>query len=189
MKPVARWVGKVALARELGVGVRQVENYAADGMPREKRGRAWAYEVEACTVWREARKRPRSVEVVSFEQARARRELAQAQLAEDELGRRRGELYTGTDVDRWTATFGDAVRARVMALPRYAHRVQAAQTFQESHALLELIARELLEGLQIAVQRAGHGRGNRGGRPRGPGRADGARARGATRPAATADRQ
>ena len=169
MKSRERWVGKAKIAAILGVGIRQIDNYAAEGMPRRKRGRTWQYEEGQCATWKKGRRRTRSEEQVAFERARTRRELAQAQMMEDELALRRGELYTGTEVDHWVAILADTLRANVMALPRHAHRVEATRTFQDAHVLLEDIARELLVDLQSAIERVNHGNGSRrGGRPPGP---------------------
>ncbi len=134
------------LAAELGVGARQIANLREEQMPCVKVGREYYYPYAAIT-WYHARKyealegqRP-----PALEEARARRELAQAQLAEIELAKARGELVTHDIFESELGLILDGLRARLLNLPgRMAPRLLGARTVPEMELRLEEAVHEAM---------------------------------------------
>ncbi len=146
---------KQELARALDLSIRQIENLVVDGMPHAKRGRRLLFEA-AAIVWYfrrklqefEARTPP------SVEEARARRELAQAELAEYELAEKRRQMLSIEDHDRILGRLQDRLRAKHLNLPgKWAPQIVGLRSIPEGQARLEEMMHEcLLELTRVADQ-------------------------------------
>ncbi len=146
---------KRAFAEAFGVSEAQLERLFQQGMPHTKEasrrvtipmpeGRVWyhAYLVE---------KGRKQAAPTSMDEARKRREIAQAELAELDLAERRNELMTVTAFDALVADVFARVRARLQNFaPRAAGLVVGAVTIQDAQARLEPLAREVMEELRRA---------------------------------------
>ena len=118
------------------------------------RGRSSLYNEAACRVWYEARCAEAEEQPVDLAHARARKELAQAKVAEQLHAQRAGELLPKAEVEKlWD---GEVSRVRARILSTYttsADRVHRAATLrgvqgveQELKGLAYELLRELASG-------------------------------------------
>ncbi len=138
------WVTRKAIAAALDVNPRTTYKFEADGMPSRKRGRGQAtdFEVEPCLAWKRARDSASGAgEFVDVARERARKEHAQALLAEQQYRLRAGELLEVEDVAK---TWGDhiaAVRTKLLSWPPIlANRVLGAS--RDGVEAIELVLEE-----------------------------------------------
>jgi phage terminase Nu1 subunit (DNA packaging protein) len=88
----------------------------------------------------------------NFEDARARTELAKAEMAELDLAERRGELMTVADGEKVMIAAFSRVRAQVLAMPgKYAPRIVGIPTVARANEILRAVADELMQDLRGSV--------------------------------------
>jgi phage terminase Nu1 subunit (DNA packaging protein) len=151
------------LARRLGRDPSRIRELVARGVlvPAVGSGRAakfeWASTLERYISHRvDTRAEKRAREIVAetltspdFEQWHARREAAQASIAELKLVRMREQLMTAAQFDK---AFSDAcgrLRGKLLNFaPRAAGAVLGASTLQEGQARIEPVVREIMEELR-----------------------------------------
>lgn len=107
------------LAQALGVHTRTVDKFVSDGMPVAKRGRGGRpsrYDLDECQAWKAAREAAAAQDgPVDLARERARKERAQALLAEQLYDVRSRKLVAVEDVEKaWTAEI-TAARAVILA--------------------------------------------------------------------------
>jgi phage terminase Nu1 subunit (DNA packaging protein) len=135
-------VNRKTLAKVLGISVRTVANLETDGVvqpvERGQPGRSSTFDLAQAVPAYIAHETPNG-----RTEARARKELANAKLAELKLAKERGELVKLDDVLRECSVFDRALVAKLRAIPNRAvnlgivDRVRAAQ--------LDALIRELRE--------------------------------------------
>ena len=135
------------LAAALGVNAQTVTKWTAAGAPVAKRGRQgkpYLYEREAIEQWLQAREAAASNgKAVDLARERARKERAQALLAEQKYQERAGELLEADQVARvWSAQL-NAVRMKLLSLPT---RPQFASVAGQLEAAVRECLVELAEG-------------------------------------------
>ena len=139
-------VTKKELSEALGVSLRQIENLVAQGMPRIKKGRRYEYPYAAIT-WYYHRKiatlegqRP-----PALDEAKARKELAQAELAEFSLQQARGNVVPRRlFLDELSAALY-RLRAGLLNIPsRFTPMMVGLRTYNETKLRLEQVTQELM---------------------------------------------
>lgn len=129
-----------ALAVELGRDRRTIGNACAGLTPVGRQGKADLYRLSDVVEALAAPAKPKS-----FDEAKARKMAADAELAELELERERGEVVRIEEVAKAIGEEYAATRAKLLAIPsKLAPRV-ALET--DEGACRELIAREITEAL------------------------------------------
>jgi phage terminase Nu1 subunit (DNA packaging protein) len=146
---MSRWVSLNELSDLSAVPVRTLQ-HIRDTEPgvliTRKRGKAIEYDVAACNAalrLREAQKARREHQpTVTLDQARTRKALADAEIAELDLAKARGEVVPLADYGAALATVLDRLTARLRALPvRFAHLGDEAERVAETE--VERIVTEL----------------------------------------------
>lgn len=149
------------LAHALGVHVITVAKWERDGMPVAKGGRRGVpslYDLGSVQAWREARKAQAEKAVgqekeerLSWEAARARKDEAQAKLAEQMYLVRDGKLLPAEDIERIWAQHVAAVRTKLLAFPvtlaDRIHRAARLDGVSSVERLLEDAVRDVLREL------------------------------------------
>lgn len=102
-----------------------------------------------------------NAESESYSAARARKEAAQADLAEMEAGELRGELYRRDDVVNTWGEMMAAIRSRLLILPSMAAPQVAPGRAAEAQAILQKLVHEALSELGEGLPKR-TGRGKRG---------------------------
>jgi hypothetical protein len=108
----------VQLAAELSVHPQSFVRFLEEGMPVARRGRGGRpslYELDAVRAWLLARERESSMSPTA--RARARRDLAQAELAEQAFAIKAGTLLHREDVKRVWAGHVAAVKSKLLSMP------------------------------------------------------------------------
>lgn len=126
---MSRWVSLNTLADETGLAVRTLQYIRAQEpavLTTRQKGKVLEYKQPDCAVAlrkREADKAVReSAPAVSLDEARTRKALAEAEMAEFELARVRRETLTVGDFDSALSRILDRLMARLRAIPvRLAH--------------------------------------------------------------------
>jgi hypothetical protein len=144
------------MAKRLGVGIRQVENYLVEGMPGRKEGRIVLIPWGEAFAWFIARREelagrrgPVSEEV---EDARRRKEIASAKMAELDLAKAEGSLIVRSEAESWVADLFGALAARLQTAPgKFAPRCVGLTTVAEARRVLEGLATETLGAWQEAA--------------------------------------
>lgn len=137
-------------ATRLGLTPQQVGRLVADGMPSATKGSGYVVLWPEARRWRDNQLREegaRKAKPSTMDEARLRRETADAELKELELAARRGELIPLTDYDQSVAATFARVRSKLLNLPNaVAMRVTgdtlAARTAQ-AQSLVDEIMGEL----------------------------------------------
>lgn len=141
------------LAEYYGVEDRTVTNWV-NGMPAcpswKENGRRYFDSVKVA-AWREAKARAdalRNTEPLDLEKARARKMAADAELAELELARVRGEqVQVETVRETWSA-IATKIRAQLLAAPgRYSARIVGVDSLPDAQRHLDAIVRDVLNEL------------------------------------------
>jgi hypothetical protein len=145
---------KRAFGDLFGISEAQLERLFHQGMPHEKRAKKSYIPMPAGRVWYTeylVQKGRKQVTPTSLDEARQRKEAAQAEMAELDLAKARDELMTASEFAR---VLGDAfarARARLQNLaPRIAGTVLGAETITEAQARIEPLVREAMEELRRA---------------------------------------
>lgn len=122
------------LAEQLSCHPRTIPKWMDEGMPVAERGRGGRpskFDLEQCREWSESRRAAESDDLTAVDliRERARKERAQAALAEQLYATRQKDLLPRADVEKaWSAEVA-AVRSILLAMPqKYADRVHRAGT-------------------------------------------------------------
>jgi phage terminase Nu1 subunit (DNA packaging protein) len=140
-------VSGVDLAALLGVDVRSLTNFQAEGMPKLARGR---YSLSACVPWyiqreREAARGAKGLNDLDL--ARQRKTVAEARIAEMDAAEREGQsIPTELHAQRLRERL-ETVAGSVKAIGRYQPDVKAAVTDVDADRLLDRMADEILAEL------------------------------------------
>lgn len=149
---MTRWVTLAALADETGLAVRTLQYIRAQEpgvLPVRTRGKGKGlvteYEQPACAVnlrRREAEKAAKEIQPVDLDAARTRKALAEAELAELEVAKARGEWVSVKDAGDALGKALDVVSARLRSLgpsfSRFGPEVEAAAEAEAERILTEL---------------------------------------------------
>jgi phage terminase Nu1 subunit (DNA packaging protein) len=126
---------RIALASALGCDVRTIAKWQDEGMPvavRGRGGRASLYDEEACRAWKIIRDQATASAdgpIGNGMRERARKERAQAQLAEQLYAVRAGDLLPASEVEkRWAAEISAARAVILTSYTTAADRVFRAAT-------------------------------------------------------------
>lgn len=129
------------LARVFRVTTRTVQRWNEQGLPRQGEGRTAKYPLELCIAWVRKRDREEALEAArpkDLAEARLRKAIADAELAEYEVAERRGETMT---VEHFEDLVGSAMRrmdAQLRTLPRrVAPELVGLKTAKEFRATLD----------------------------------------------------
>ena len=145
------------LSKLLGCHPQSVNRWASDGMPVAQRGRGGRpslYDPEKCQAWIEARRAVDGTDRVDVPRERARKERAQALLAEQLYATRAGELLPAGEVRKVWDSYIAATRARILStyttsadrVARAATRGGVADVEGELKDIAYEILRELASG-------------------------------------------
>ena len=159
----AKTVSRSDLAEILRVSPPTVDSWIRRGLPvKEKGGRGRAYEFDLADVieWRVASAQASasvSAELLDFEEARARKTTAEAEIAEADARQRRGELVEIDTVAELLETKLSTVRLRMLAVPaKVAPRVAAVRAVAKVRRILEDefsdVLDELVSGDEFAAR-------------------------------------
>jgi phage terminase Nu1 subunit (DNA packaging protein) len=123
--PLETLMTRDELARLFGVTAGTIIRWARDGMPVAKgggQGRQAGYLPSACVAWRLAQLEARSPDHEGLFPAveRARKDRAQAQLAEQQLKIRSGEYVAIREVEEELARKVGATQTKLLTIPRAA---------------------------------------------------------------------
>lgn len=152
-KPASKPVGVETVAHVLGLTTRRVQQLTSEGVfAKEGRGR---YDLVSCVqayvgFWQDKAEARSAAEHVdgSLEESKARKMAAEAELAELQLARERGELVTVEDaVKERTRDYGH-LRAKMLNMPaKYAPSTVGCRTIAESKVRWEDAVAEALSVL------------------------------------------
>jgi len=154
-----RYVTLTQLAAETGLVVRSLQ-YIRTQEPgvliSRTRGKVTEYEQPACAISlrnREVRKHLADQKPADIDEAKARRAQADAEIAELQLAKMRGDLAPVVDMDKAVERLAMAVRSEVGGLrSRFAARVIGLQTPLEAAEVLDAMASQILAALQDAAE-------------------------------------
>lgn len=153
-----RWVGLQDLESETGVPIRTLQHIKANDpgvlVYRRAKGRnADEYAQPDCAIAlrkREADKAKRAAKPDSAADAQLRRLNAEAEKAEIEVMRMRGELLPRPEAARETGIFLDRLRAKLVNFPaRWAPNVFGLKTLPETQAALESGIYDAMQELSV----------------------------------------
>lgn len=143
------------VAARLGVAPRTVRRLEGRGLPRNPDN---TYDWDSVFRWylefkkKEAVKRYTAGGDVSYEEARTRREMARARMAEIDLGKEEDRIITREAAD---ATYGEAmdrIRSAIMNMPgRFATQLVQVESVRQAEGILKDVAREILDHLSGPV--------------------------------------
>lgn len=160
------------LATELGVARRTLGRILQAVTPAlEERGspRYWTRDVVAALRIEWAPRKPKAQKVSDLDEARGRRAAADAELAELELAKARGEMVPVADFEAALASALGLVRQHLLGMPdRGAQETYAAgERLSEHRDAWRRIGREILEDLsRVEVDIVGPNSARAGGRKR-----------------------
>jgi phage terminase Nu1 subunit (DNA packaging protein) len=114
-------VSKASIAKHLGVSPPLITRYTGEGMPLSS--------LAAAERWYESNvnRRVRGDEVPDYQQSRARREAAEADIAEQKAAELRGELIRRSSVEKAEEKKAAAVRESLLQMPAQLAPVVAAE--------------------------------------------------------------
>ena len=137
-------VSRADLAEILRVSAPTVDAWIRRGLPVAKkggRGRAYEFDLADVIAWRVEQAETNAsaaTEVVDFEEARARKTAAEAEIAEADARQRRGELVEIDTVAEILETRLSTVRLRLLAVPaKVAPRVAPIRATAKIRRILE----------------------------------------------------
>lgn len=145
-------VTQAAIARLFGVTVRTVQRWTEMGMPREGDLRGASYDQTKCIAWKMERVREEVEQemppVDSIEEARRRKAIADADLAEYDVGERRRELMTTDQYREALLAAYERVGQRLKTLePRLSPELIGIKTLTQSRKIIRGAVRELMDEL------------------------------------------
>jgi len=147
-------IPKAQFAATFGVSEAQLERYFQQGMPHEKKGRRIMIPMPEGRVWYHkylVEKGRREAMPQDLDEAKKRREMAMAEIAELDLVDRRCVTMLLEQYENAIDRAFDRVRARIQNLPpRLAGIVLGAQSIQEAQARIEPVVLEVMDELRAA---------------------------------------
>ena len=121
------------------------------GLPRKGDGRAARYpwpEIQRWVVEHARQEGRESVRPKDYEDAKARKMMAEAELAEYDVALKRRELMSVGDAEKTLSEAFDRIRGQLLALPsRLAHDFVGIQTLPEANARLTRAVSDVMEEL------------------------------------------
>ena len=108
-------VSKAAIARHLGIKPPLITRYTQSGMPVSSLADAEAWYDE--NIRQKVRGTPIAAEIPNYQESRARREAAEADIAEQKAAQLRRELVSAEDVKREVSAQAGRVREALLQLP------------------------------------------------------------------------
>jgi terminase small subunit / prophage DNA-packing protein len=151
---MTRWVSLNQLAAETGLAVRSLQYIRAQEpgvLVHRQRGKVAEYEQPTCAInlrQREVRKHAEANKPADFDEARTRREQANAEIAEMQLAKLRAELAPVADMVAQVERIAGAVRAEVLGLrSRFVGRIVGLKTELEAAAVIDAMAAQVLAAL------------------------------------------
>ncbi len=132
----------------IGISTRQVDNLVVEGLPRVKRPKRFMYPAAKCVRWYlewklERAKREKAPAPSS--NAKDRKMLAEAKLAELDVAVREGALIALETVEGELAGILQRIRARLLAAPqKFAPRLVGLRSIPETLVALEPCIAELM---------------------------------------------
>jgi Phage DNA packaging protein, Nu1 subunit of terminase len=152
MREELELVNRAELARLFDVSLTTVDSWRRRGLPVEERGgrgRALKFSLPAAIAWRLEQEagEESSEAVISFEEARTAKMIAEAELARIELQKRRGEIVELDVVAEIVESDYGVVRSKVFGLAtKVAAEFVNAGYASRVRGIIEREARELLRG-------------------------------------------
>lgn len=129
---------------------RTFARWVAKGLPRKGERYLWP-EISRWLVEHARQEGRESVRPADYEDARARKMIAEAELAEYDVALKRGELLTVADGEKTIAEAFQRIRGQLLAVPsRFAGDLVGIQTLPEANARLTRAVTEVLEELATA---------------------------------------
>lgn len=142
---MSRSIPQKELAAILGLSTRQIRNLEAEGMPHEAEGARKSYPIPDAVQWYVAREQERA-QPTDIEDAKKRKLTAEAETAELELARMRGQLVLVEDVVKEQARVYDHMRAKILATSaKAAPAMVGLRSIAEAQVRVEAVMRELME--------------------------------------------
>ncbi len=142
-------VTQTALAKLFRVDVRTIQRWTKAGMPREGASRSSKYDLPQCIAWRREEDRKEAEDLrhpKTFEEARARKMAAEAELAELDVMERRGELGTVEEMDEVITTGFGRMRAYGLGAPsRHARDFVGLKTVTAARNAVRHLITELFD--------------------------------------------
>jgi hypothetical protein len=131
----------IAIANHLGVDKALITRYRREGMPNSS--------LEAAEAWHRenVNRRVRVDQIPDYQESRARREAAEAELAELKAAQLRSELAPVADFERQMAVEASRVREAVLQLADRLAPVLEMRPIAFIRQTLDTEARRVLEGL------------------------------------------
>jgi len=148
---------RAELARQHGVALTTVDQWVKRGCPAEpppKGGRGNRFNSRAVIEWRIAEAAPEEAPapLISFEEARTEKMIAEAELARLEVGKRRGELVEVAIVSELVERDYSTVRSKILGVAtKVAPRVVATRDATRAQAIIDAEVREVLDELADGV--------------------------------------
>ncbi len=147
------YVNRARIAWLLDVDERTITNWVKqrDDFPSRVAGKARTFPVRACIAWYRDYKSSAAAPT-DIDEAKARREAAEAQIAELKLAKQRGELLDANEVRRTWERILMSVRTRILGMrSRHAPAVVGLGTLGEAVRALDAIALDILASLREAA--------------------------------------
>lgn len=143
---MSRWVSLNALADETGLAVRTLQYIRAQEpsvLTTRTKGKATQYKQPDCAIALRKREAEKAVSAIGdIDTAKIRKANAEAELAEMEVAKMRGEMVSASDYGAAIGTVLDRETARLRALPvRLSHLGRAVE--QAAEAEVERIISEM----------------------------------------------
>lgn len=147
-----RWLTRKEAKAALGaMPERSFARWVAKGLPRKGNNKSERYpwpEIHRWTLEHARQEGRESVRPADYEDAKARKAIAEAELAEYELLQKRGELMTLANGEKILSEAFQRIRGALLALPRrIASDLVAIQTMAEANARVTRAISEVLEEL------------------------------------------
>lgn len=149
-----KWLKRAAARDALGLADRTFARWVAKGLPRKGEGKREFYpwpEIQRWLLDHVREEGRESVRPEDYEDAKARKMMAEAELAELDLAIRRRELMTVDEGQKALSEAFDRIAAQLKAAPtRHAHDLVGIQTLPEAEARLKRITAEMMGDLAAA---------------------------------------
>lgn len=147
-------ISKRDFGHYFNISPKQLERFFDKGMPHKKRGVTIVIPVPQGAVWYHdycVEKGRKEAQPTTLDEAKQRREAANAEIAELELAKLRNDLMTVVDGERAIADAFTRVRARLMNLAaRIAGVVVGVQSIPDGLTRVDPLVQEVLEELRAA---------------------------------------
>lgn len=149
-----KWLKRSAARDALGLADRTFARWVAKGLPRKGEGKREVYpwpEIQRWLLDHVREEGRESVRPQDYEDAKARKMMAEAELAEYDVAIKRKELMTVEEGQKALADAFDRVAAQLKAAPtRHAHDLVGIQTLPEAEARFKRITAQMMADLASA---------------------------------------